>query len=796
MSKPSNPPRPERNVSPGYPDSYPGGYPDGYPSAVSAGDLTRDLRSAWFLLRDRLWLIGLIMLVGVSLAAAYLLVHPKMFDATATVQVERQDKSAISAEDRRSDQGGQSGLEQLNTIVEKFHSRPLLAAVLVEAGLIPSNSVNVLSLELADTAATAGAETVALPTNPVQAAASAVTNASVSAAASPTNLDNLASFGKVNDFGLRVQVKLRRNTRLIDITIRDRDPRLAARLANLMVENYLHQDFSIKSSASKSQGEYFKAEYDRMAKKLQASEQALQDYREKMGTVEVADPGNPQNQNDELMECQRQLAMQKVQVISLESAYQESLKMGTNIDDLLAYPQISNDPQIQMCQTAIAQKKAEFVSLKQQYRDKHPRYVQALNTLAALDEQLTKTVLDIRNRIQQSFRLPYENAQKTLKGLQTEMDRIQVKSLDLSQKGIHYNLLAREVTSDRAMFDAVSQRLNEMSVNSELAPVNISLIGPADPPLKPSSPKVRLILVLALVGSFGLAVFVILAMDKFNTALRTVDDAEAFLPVPVLAAIPQLDIDQEDFASKLVFATHDPHSAEAEIIRTLRASLTVLNRTENQVRRTFLFTSSFPKEGKTFTSCNFAASLAQQGLRTVVLDLDLRRPRLEEFLTGATEHRPGLTELLQGNVRLAEVCQAHPKLPNLFWVAAGAMVSNPSELLSQGAFEPVLAQALQEYDRVVIDTPPLHPVKDALLLVHLVDDVVVLADGSKTPRKAVAKTVQWLMEAQAPVTGVVLNFLARRRKGQGYYYYDYQGYSYGKYGEDKQPARKSSKSRK
>ena len=484
---------------------------------------------------------------------------------------------------------------------------------------------------------------------------------------------------------------------------------MAARLANLMVENYLKADFSIKSTSSRSQGEFFKVEFDRLATKLQTSEQALQDYKEQVGTVELANLGGARD--DQLQEYQRQLTVAQADLIRLKSAYDESLKMGTNVNELLAYSAIASDPRVQLVQTAIAQKDADLLQLKQQYREKNPKYILAVNTLDGLKEQYVKTVLAIRNQIQESFRLPYENALTTQKGLANELGKVQVKSLDLSQKAIHYNLLAREVASDQAMFDAVSQRLNEMSVSSQLAPVNISVVQPAYPPGAPSSPKVNILLFLGFFGSLGLGLGWVIILDRFNTSLRTVDETEEFLQLPVLAAIPRLDLASEDYRNRLVVASQEAHSAEVELFRTLRASISMLGK--DQERRSFLFTSSFPKEGKSFTSCNFAASLAQQGLRTIVFDLDLRRPRLEEFLTGQTSHIPGLTEVLENKVALSAVIQTHPQVCNLFWVAAGAMIPNSSELLSQGLFKKVLTQALKDFDRVVIDTSPLHPVKDA-----------------------------------------------------------------------------------
>ncbi len=786
--------------------NYPASYPGSYPETLAGGDIAKDLLRFWFVILEKLWLVGGIFLLFVVLAAIYVCITPKMYEATATVQVEQQDQSAIKPDQTLHDE--QRGQELMNTIVEKFQSRPLCVLVMAQAGIIPSNLVDQISFttksDEADseivpsdfTNAAAGDKAILSASNTViNSAASAntnpntTTNLATGANSGSTNLSPLQAIKLVAGFETSVKAKLRRNTRLIDISVRNRDPETAAKLANLMVECYLTQDFKIKSNTGHSQSEFFQAEYNRLVKKLQTSEQALQDYREQVGTIELQsmDNSSANPQLDEIQEYKRQLTTAQAQVIQLKSAYDESLKMGSNVDELLAYTQISSDPQVQLLQTAVAQKQADLLQLKQLYREKNPKYILAVNTLDGLKNQLRDAVLAIRSRIQESFRLPFENALNSQIGLEKELARIQTKSLDLSQKAIHYNLLAREVASDQAMFDSVLERLKETAVSSELAPVNISMVEAAYPPDKPSSPKVLLTLAAAVIVGLGAGVFLVLVLDKFNSSLRTVDAAEEFLQVPVLGAIPRLEFDHKDHQKNLVAANPEAHSAEVELFRTLRASVTMLDK--DKERRSFLFTSSFPKEGKTFVSCNFAASIAKQGLRTVVLDFDLRRPRVESFFTGQTRHILGVSDILIGKSKLSEVIQTNPQVENLFWVGAGTLLPNPSEILSQGSYKQLLELALKEYDRVIIDTSPLHPVKDVLLVANDVSTVIVMADGSKTARKAVAKTIHWLQDINAPLAGVVLNLLPRKRKGQGYYYYEYYGYSYGKYGHDEKPSK-------
>ena len=184
-----------------------------------------------------------------------------------------------------------------------------------------------------------------------------------------------------------------------------------------------------------------------------------------------------------------------------------------------------------------------------------------------------------------------------------------------------------------------------------------------------------------------------------------------------------------------------------------------------------------PGEGKTFSSANYAASLAQQGLRTLLVDLDLRRPKVEKFFLGKTNGLPGVTDYFLGRKKFEELWQQNEEIPKLCWIPAGASVPNPAELIMQSDFTQLIKEGLANYDRVIIDTAPLLPVSDTLLLADKVQTVVLVVQSCKTSRKAVARSIQMLKSANAPIGGLVLNLLPNRLLN-GYYYSYYSHYSY------------------
>ena len=577
----------------------------------------------------------------------------------------------------------------------------------------------------------------------------------------------------VTRFSKSVKSTLRRNTRLIDITVANTDPRLAARLANGLVEYYLAQDAQVQQSTTTGATDFLQQEADRLKKKLEASDQALQDYRKKVGAISLEqsqDIVTPQ-----LQDLNLRFTKSKADVIQAQGAYADSLNMSTNIEDLLAYPQVAADPDVMKIATAVSQLENDFAVIRQRYRAKHPKYILAETSLAGLRQQLAVTTLKVRARIQESLRIAYQNAVTAQEGLATQLHTTETNAMQLSDSAVRFNVLTREVKSDQALFDSVISRLGETAVAAQIAPERIRVIQPALVPELPAWPKVKLLFLLAIFGGLGVGLGISFLLYSVDASFHTVDEVEHTLEYPVLGAIPKLS----RLKGNELVASQSATSSGAEVFRSLRATLSLLGKESE--RRTYLFTSSLPGEGKTFNSANYAASLAQQGLRTLLIDLDLRRPMVENFFTGVSGQLPGVTDYFLGRKKLQELWRQNEAIPNMCWIPAGSSVPNPAELLTQSDFPHLLKEGLAHFDRVIVDTAPVLPVSDTLLLADKVQTVVLVVQSCKTSRKAVARSLLLLKNANAPIAGVVLNMLPNRIIN-GYYYSYYQGYGYGHYG--------------
>ena len=224
----------------------------------------------------------------------------------------------------------------------------------------------------------------------------------------------------------------------------------------------------------------------------------------------------------------------------------------------------------------------------------------------------------------------------------------------------------------------------------------------------------------------------------------------------------------------------DGASAEAESFRTLRTALSMLGGAKKQELKIVLFTSALPEEGKTFCSLNYALSLAQQGLRTLIIDCDLRRPMVEQTLTRSNQRSFGVTDYLTRK-KTFDTLLRPTEFENLSFLPAGSDAANAAELLARIGIDSLVEEASQHFDRIVIDSAPIHAVSDTLLMLNQIQAVVMVVRACKTPKNAALRAAQMLQQAEAPLAGVILNLLPRSR-GNGYSYGSYYEYAYrGKY---------------
>jgi len=683
-------------------------------------------------LTQSLWQYGWIIVLCVvfaSLGAAYYYKNvPRIYLATAILQVEQEVQRVVKIEQVVNED--LRGKEMLNTIAQKFCSRPLLERV-VETNMLAKDPEFVVPVE-------------------------------------GQIIDKEVLITKLEGM---VQSSLRKDTRLVEVSVRHRNPKLAAKIANSLVEQYLNLDLDMLSASTKGAGAFLRDEADRLRKKLDASERVLNEYRMKVGSVSMQ--GAQGTGFPELQELSVRLASAKTDTLRLKAAYDQVLKAKSNVWQLLELPQITADSAVNEARTILAKAESDFELVRKRYKEKHPKYPQATSLLESARNSLSNAVV----KASESLRVACENAQATEQGLAKSQHEAEVAALRICEQSIPFTFLAREVDSDRALFESVMNRLKETSLTTELQPEKIRVVQPATIPEIPVSPTFK--------GTFGLGILggtlggfvLVFFLNALNTSIKSVDDAESYLGLPVLATV--LKLRSKGTNRRALALGEDTNSAGVEAFRTLRTSLSMLG--QGAERRSFLFTSALPLEGKTFSSVNCAVSYAQQGLRTLLIDADLRRPKVAEYMAeGAQEDLPGVTDYLLGLKNMTEIFRPNKDFEKLSWIPAGKCVPNPAELLAQGKFKGLLDEALHHFDRIVVDSAPIHAVSDTLVLASTVQTTVFVIHGGRTPRAVVGRSVQLLEGAGASLGGVVLNQLSPRgAKGYYYYYHDAGYYSDG-----------------
>ncbi|HEY1581957.1 MAG TPA: polysaccharide biosynthesis tyrosine autokinase [Chthoniobacterales bacterium] len=496
----------------------------------------------------------------------------------------------------------------------------------------------------------------------------------------------------------------------------------------------------------------------------------------------------------------------KADRVRLESELAQIDQVRGNVDALLAIPSIANAPVVTDRRKDVAQLESAVASLTQRYKSKHPKMMAAR---AALDEAraaLKRAVLAqpavLRNVLAQA-----QAAETSLGEAATDQEKA---ALALNKAAIGYQELARQAETDRALYESVLRQIKETNLTKDVKTNAVSIAEHATLPYQPASPQPTKAIFLGLLGGLLSALAFVYGADVLDRSLKTVDQTEAFLGIPVLAAVPERtvakkkrsEIRSTDTTTTYRLVAEEPEEPVAEAFRNLRASLSLLG-PENE-RRVFLFTSALPAEGKSFTSANYALALAQQGHRVLLIDGDLRRPRLDRIfsernqrLTDPSQQVRGVVDYLVGEVGFGEavlrvaatdvdVTRARELTTPGYTTATGGELSilpggrrapNPAELLSGHTFAEMVAEAARLFDRVVIDSAPLLAVSDTLLMAPHVQTVSLVVRAARTPRNAVLRAISLLATASARPAGVILNRLPHRR-GAGYYYY-YASHGYG-----------------
>ncbi len=557
-----------------------------------------------------------------------------------------------------------------------------------------------------------------------------------------------------------------RNSRLVDVKFRSPDAEYAAVAANTLANEYIKQSLEFREAATSQTNSWLTSQMEEQRKLVEDSEQRLQQYKEQHNAGSVDDKQNIVVQK--LNAINQQLVQARIERMEKEANYKTLTDLQQRGEPLDSFPAVMASSVVQKLKADIAQRESERARLSTQYGPAYP----AMRDLAKQIDTAKQDLAAEIDKVVGSVRAEYDAARQKEDGLQQSLDAQQRESTGLDRKMLEYAQLDREATSNRQLYENLLARAKETGAAGEYRGTNIQVLDRAEVPRVPVLPQTSRDLLVAALGGLVLACALAFGLEYFDSRIKVPEEIKTHLQLPFLGMIPTFAGPDHNGEAPLLHPDSPPAFSEA--IRAVRTA--VLFSTAEEGARAVVVTSTGPHEGKTLVSSSLAITLAQAGQRTVVVDADMRRPRMHEALGRSQE--PGLSNVLVGEASLADAVRP-TSVQNLTFLGAGHVPPNPVELLCSPKYLELIAELKRRFDWVIIDAPPVMPVTDAAVVANTAGGVLFVVGSEMTPRQNAMAAVEQLRGANAKFIGAVLNRVNVQR--HSYYYSPYYRKEYGKY---------------
>lgn len=677
---------------------------------------TLNLRQYWHTVLERRWLVITSFFIILLLTAIYLARATPIYSASVRLQIDRESGNPLNFRDALSLETREQ--DYLQTQYKNLQSRSLVQAVITA---------------------------LKLDKDPRYA----------------------RSMDKVEAVLRDISIVPIRLSRLVDVRVEHPNPKVATDIANKLAKTFIEQNLDQKVNSSFQALTWLRTQVEDAQHKVERSEADLQGYKEENKTVSLEEGENIVRQ----AMIQAQTELSKVRAESAQ-AMQEVIEIDrliNNGEPIETIPAIAQNLTVQRIRQEIDVENANLAALLKRYRDKYPTVIAARGRLNALNETLKQECDNQLQTVRNRAAILKTQEEKLLSLVSAE----EKKQLELNSLKIKYDILKRDTENNKAIHSNVLVRMKETELMSRMNSNNMRVVDEAIEPLRPVKPRMVLTILGGLIGgmivSLGLAFFV----SYLDDSLKSQDDVENHLRVPFLGYIP--NIKTNSVVERDLQAHLHPQSNAAEGFRTIRATISLTHKPEKF--RVLSVTSTIPSEGKSLVASNLAIVHAQTGLRTLLVDADLRRPSVHKAYqlhspVGLSAFLTRESEDLDGLIHTTEV-------PNLDVVCCGAVPANPSELIGSPRMMEFLEKVRGRYDRVVLDCPPVSAVSDPLIISAMSDGVVYVTKFNKIRREHGVKSVQRIQNAGIHILGVVINDIDFEGKDSYYYsYYYYQNRYY------------------
>ncbi|WP_226663847.1 GumC family protein [Microbulbifer aggregans] len=556
-----------------------------------------------------------------------------------------------------------------------------------------------------------------------------------------------------------------RKTLLIRISYRSRYPDLAASVPNAIANAYVEAQMDERVNVTEKATGWLSDRLIGLRDKLENSEQALNDFQQQADLVDVQGVRGLASQ--ELNESMAQLLEARRYLKRTRVLYEEIHKSKNSEDDLIKLPEILNNPLVQTARAGVVSATLNKNELAQRYGPKHPKMITAQGEVDGAKSQLSAEITNLVNSIEVDFRQAKDRVSDLERELASAKGHLQL----VAQKEIKYDELKREVDINRQLYNTFLTRFKE---TREVSGFNTPVARIADPAVEPRYPiasKKRLWVIIAFIGGAGFAASIFIGLDLLlKPGIRNPQDVTNKLGQDLIGLVPDFKVHGESgMPLHAYFDEAAPRFSEA--IRTLRTGVVLSNFEDGE--KVICVTSAAPGEGKTTIALNLAFSLGQLN-RVLIIDGDMRRPSIGGRFS-VPPNRPGLADLLSGHFEIEE-CIFRDDKSGVDIVPAGVRPLDPQRLLGSHHFSKILEKLKSRYDRIIIDTPPIQAVSDALIIAREACSLLYVLKAESTSVGVARTAISRLHSVGIGVDGVVLNRIQIEKRGlysDSYYGYDY-----------------------
>ena len=745
-----------------------------YPEYIDQDDGV-DLRHYWRVLAKRKWLVLAVVMSITAAVVLEVLTATPIYRSTATVRIDPEASNVLPYKDVT--QASESYLATESFLRTQYNilSSRVLARRVIETLNLVDNPVFDEVPRAGFLLETAGALKSRLSTS-----------FSLEGAAEPEK--NVEESQRIDRFVENLEVSPIRRSRLVEVSYQSYAPEFAAKVLNTLMEEFIERNFESKYETTVRATDFLQKELEGLKLKVERSEEGLILYARQHGILNIDDRENVIVQkladlNQKITEVQADFIAKK--------AFRSVVKGAT----------VENFPQSLKNQPILELEKRRF-ELEQDLASLSTRFGPEWPEVKKTREEVSKVEEQLREQKESTIReatLQYQVTRDHYRLLTEALEQQTQLANQLSQDSIQYNILKREVETSKQLYEGLLQRLKEAGVSAGLKSSNIQVVDRAEVPHGIYRPQKTLNVILGLTVGLILGIGMAFLLESLDNTLKTPDQVEELLAIPALGVIPRIagdggisldrrllpgrsevlegDVGKNDSPVSPGTDHRRPylpaHARAWEAYRSLRTSL-VLSASGAQPK-SILMTSPFPGEGKTTTAVNMGVVFSQTGDPTLLIDLDMRKPMLAKHF--GINGNGGMSTFLSGNSDLASDI-TRTSVANLFVLPAGPVPPNPAELLGSEPMVKGLELLKEHFKYIVIDSPPVLSVTDPLILSAIVDGVVLVVEGGKTPRDAVRRASDQIRGVGGKILGALINNI-NVESSEYYYYRDYYDYGYG-----------------